>query len=310
MNTEYLKEFVVLAETKNFWEASERLYMNQSTLSKHIKSLEQDLGVSLFNRTTRRVTLTTYGESFLPYAKTIVRSEFEGTSAIRRHQNIENGLLTIGSIPSMPQYHITQLLAKYQKEYPNTTFKITEDDPSNLQQYLMNEICELIFTREDKISFEHNFLNDEHILHIPYMRDKMVALIQKNHPLAGEKSINLHQLKDERFCFIKEGSLMYQMSINACQNAGFIPNIIFTSHRIDSILDMVTNQDCVALLMDKHILLPENGPTQSNIPWCNIDIVPEISSQISLCYRTEKPLSKTAQLFVDFCTRNIFEKDI
>ena len=47
MNTENLKEFIVLAETKNFWEASERLYMNQSTLSKHIKSLENELGVNL-----------------------------------------------------------------------------------------------------------------------------------------------------------------------------------------------------------------------------------------------------------------------
>ena len=58
MNTDYLKEFVVLAETKNFWEASDRLYMNQSTLSKHIKNLETDLGVDLFSRTTRRVELT------------------------------------------------------------------------------------------------------------------------------------------------------------------------------------------------------------------------------------------------------------
>lgn len=47
MNTENLKEFIVLAETKNFWEASERLYMNQSTLSKHIKNLESELGISL-----------------------------------------------------------------------------------------------------------------------------------------------------------------------------------------------------------------------------------------------------------------------
>ena len=58
MNTENLKEFIVLAETKNFWEASERLYMNQSTLSKHIKNLESELGISLFTRTTRRVELT------------------------------------------------------------------------------------------------------------------------------------------------------------------------------------------------------------------------------------------------------------
>ena len=84
MNTENLKEFIVLAETKNFWEASERLYMNQSTLSKHIKSLENDLGVALFTRTTRRVELTNYGEIFLPYAKSVTRSEFEGISAIQR----------------------------------------------------------------------------------------------------------------------------------------------------------------------------------------------------------------------------------
>lgn len=67
MNTEYLKEFVVLAETKNFGKASDRLYMNQSTLSKHIKSLENELGINLFLRTTRRVELTNYGQTFLPY---------------------------------------------------------------------------------------------------------------------------------------------------------------------------------------------------------------------------------------------------
>ena len=50
---------------------------------------------------------------------------------------------------------------------------------------------------------------------------------------------------------------MYQIAMNACQNANFVPNIVFTSHRIDSILDMVTNQNCVALLMDAHLKLPE-----------------------------------------------------
>ena len=67
MNTEYLKEFVVLAETKNFWEASDRLYMNQSTLSKHIKSLENELGVDLFLRTTRRVDLFTLCKINYPF---------------------------------------------------------------------------------------------------------------------------------------------------------------------------------------------------------------------------------------------------
>ena len=154
MNTEYLKEFVVLAETKNFWEASDRLYMNQSTLSKHIKSLENELGVDLFLRTTRRVELTNYGQTFLPYAKSITHFEFEGISAIRRLQNIENGLLTIGTFPSMPQYHITQLLSQFQTSHPDATIRITEDDPVNLLHYLENESCEIVFQREDKATFE------------------------------------------------------------------------------------------------------------------------------------------------------------
>ena len=306
MNIEYIQEFVCLAETKNFWEASERLFMNQSTLSKHIKALESELGVVLFTRTTRRVELTSYGQAYLPYAKSISRTEFEANAAIKRLQNIENGLLTIGTIPAMPQYHITQFIASFQKEYPEATVRVTEDDSKNLPEYLTNETCELIFYREDKHSFEENFLNNQRIVRVPYITDKMVALMPKTHPLAKEASVNLQQLKDEQFCFIKEGSLMYEMAMSACQNAGFIPNIIFTSHRIDSILDMVTNQDCVALLMDQHITLPDNGPIQQNTPWVTIPIKPEIQSQISLCYRSDKPLSAAAQQFVDFCSAQIF----
>ncbi len=306
MNTEYLKEFVVLAETKNYWEASERLYMNQSTLSKHIKALEQELGVALFERTTRRVSLTAYGELFLPYANTISRTEYEATSAIKRHRNIENGLLTIGSLPSMPQYHITQFISRFQTTYPNTTVKITEADPTELFNYLINGTCELIFTREDKLTFEHNFMSNDSIMHIPYMKDRMIVLLPKNHPLAHNSSVTLQQLEKEDFCCIKEGSLMYQMSLDACHHAGFIPNIIFTSHRIDSILDMVTNQNCIALLMDQHVELPENGPRQINIPWCKVPIEPEINSQICLCYKTDRPVSKIAGLFIDFCQNQIF----
>lgn len=307
MNTENLKEFVVLAETKNFWEASDRLYMNQSTLSKHIKSLETELGVDLFSRTTRRVELTSYGEAFLPYAKSITHFAFEGTSTLQRMRNIENGLLTIGVFPSMPQYHITQLLSQFQTMYPDATIRTTEDDPIHLMSYLENENCEIIFQREDKATFEKNFLSDTHITRIPYLKDQLVALLPIAHPLAHSASVTLQQLKDERFCFIKEGSLMYQISMDACQNANFVPNIVFTSHRIDSILDMVTNQNCIALLMDAHLALPENGPKRTYTPWCTVPITPPISSQISICYRNDKPLSKNAQLFVNLCNDKLFK---
>ena len=68
MEISYFNEFVILAETRNYWAASERLYIGQSSLSKHIKTLESQLGAPLFDRTSRKVELTEFGAKMLPYA--------------------------------------------------------------------------------------------------------------------------------------------------------------------------------------------------------------------------------------------------
>ena len=68
MDVERCKEFVVLAQTRNFLEASNQLFISQSSLSKHIKSLEKELGVTLLDRSTRKVELSSIGRVFLPFA--------------------------------------------------------------------------------------------------------------------------------------------------------------------------------------------------------------------------------------------------
>lgn len=301
MNTTFLKEFSVLAEVRNFWEASERLYLNQSTLSKHIKLMETELGVPLFTRTTRRVELTKYGEALLPYAQSILREEFEYSTLLMQIQNSEKGTLSLGTIPAMAQYNITGLLSSFQKKYPECPVKIIEDDPKNLFHLLINRKCELIFTRETKLSFEKNFLEDTSIVRIPYIRDHLVALLPKNHPLASAQTLTLRELKDESFCFVKENSLMYDICVNACQAANFIPEIAFTSHRLDSIMDMVSNGSHIALLMNQHLLPPEKALYSSEPPWVVVDVMPHIFSQVSLCYLKEQRLSASAQNFVNLC---------
>ena len=295
MNTQYLHEFVCLAETRNFWEASEQLYMNQSTLSKHLKALEAELGVPLFARTTRHVELTAYGRAYLPYARAITRSELEGCAALKRLQNMENGLLSIGTIPSMPQYRITQLLARFQEQYPDITIRITEDDSRNLPEYLLNGSCELIFHREELHAPDPLLPDDDRICRIPYLTDRMVAVLPAAHPLAKASEVTLQDLSGSQFCFIREGSLMYEISMTACRNAGFVPDILFSSHHIASLLDMIRNRNCVGLLMDRHVMEPPE-----NAGWTAVPLKPEIRSRISLCYRTDKPLSAAAQEFLDF----------
>ncbi len=303
METVYYKEFAVLAETSNFWEASERLYINQSTLSKHIKAMEKELGVPLFHRTTRHVSLTKFGEALLPYAQSITRTEFEYSTLFMQLKDAEKGVTTLGSIPVMAQYNITGLLNAFQKEYPKSTVKIIEEDAKRLSAMLLEQRCELIFTREPKPSAEKHSPEDAPFVRIPYLTDHMVALLPAGHPLAARQEISLRELKDERFCFIKESSLMYELCTNACQAANFIPEIAFTSHRLESIFDMVSYGNQVALLMNRHITPVKNAMLPPASAWSVVDIAPRIYSQISLCYLKDKKLSETARNFVDFCVQ-------
>lgn len=310
MNLSFFREFAVLAEEKNYMEAAERLYMNQSTLSKHIKAMESELGVFLFDRSTRRVELTEYGKALLPHARNIIRSEFEYSSLLRQIQNREKGVMTLGSIPPMAQYGIVSLLAAFQSEYPDSHVTILEEDSQNLIHLLQEKKCELIFLRESKLDFEKNFLDDHELVRIPFVQDRLIALLPSGHPLSGKKQVALRELKDENFCLIKEGTLLYEMCVNACQSSGFIPNITFTSHRIDSILDMVSAGDHIALLTNLHVTPPKFAPVHEHHPWTAVSLTPNIISQISLCYLSNSRLSKSAQNFVDFCQRKCIEKTI
>lgn len=296
VNTAFFKEFVVLAELKNFWEASERLFLNQSTLSKHIRLMEKELGVPLFTRTTRRVELTKYGEALFPYAKSIIKAEFEYSTLFMQIQNAEKGTLCLGTIPTMAPYSITGLLSAFQKQYPENPIKLTEDDPKNLIRLLHSRKCELIITREPPLSFDGNFAGDTNIVRIPYVQDHLVALLSQKHPFSSAQTLTLRELKDEKFCFIKEDSLMYDICVSSCQAANFIPEIVFTSHRLDSIIDMVSSDSHVALLMNHH--LQPLTKTLDEHSCVMVDITPHICSQVSLCYSKEQRLSASAQNFV------------
>ncbi len=308
MNISFFREFNVLAEEKNYMEAAERLYMNQSTLSKHIIAMENELGVPLFDRSTRRVKLTEYGEALLPHARSIMHSEFEYSSILMQIQNRQKGIMTLGSIPPMAQYGIISLLADFHREYPDSHVTLLEEDSQNLPGLLREKKCELIFLRESKLDFEKNFLEDHALIRIPYIQDRLIALLPSCHRLAGKKYISLRELKEESFCLIKEGTLLYEMCINACQASGFIPRTAFTSHRIESILDMVSTGNYVALLTNLHVTPPQNAPVYKEYPWVPVDLVPNITSQISLCCLQNSQLSKSAQNFVRFCRRMFIEK--
>ena len=294
MNLNYFREFTVLAETRNYWEAAERLFLNQSTLSKHIKAMETELGVSLFDRTTRRVTLTEFGQTLLPYARSITELHSEYTTALLQKQNQSMGVVNLGSVSSMKQYHITDLVSEYQAAFPDYNIHVLENDSQYLKQMLLSKRCDLAFLRDPV----ENAGDKDPLVRIPYSTDHLVAVMECHNPLAQKEILSLKDLEQEKLCFIKKHTILYNLCYKACQEAGFIPNIVYDSHYMGSILDMILKSGCVGLLTNMHV--EHIRARNANGPLKILPIEPRITTQVSLCYLENEPLSDGAAAFVEF----------
>ncbi len=298
MNASFYREFAVLAETKNYWEASSRLYLTQSTLSKHIQAMEKELDVPLFERTTRKVELTEYGRALLPYARKIADLQFEYSSLLLQKKNQHRGLVTIGCIPSMSQYQLTGLFLRFQEEFPECGIRIIEDDSRILKTLLLQKDCELAILRESKSTADQEAAMTDELIRIPYTSDYLVAVLPANHPLSNRAELTLRDLREEKFCLLKEQTMLYDLCRSACLAADFTPDIVFTSHRLDSILDMAADGKRIALLMNRHV--PDQAMQKGTPKFTAVKITPTVSTRISLCFLKEAPLSQAAQKFVRF----------
>lgn len=301
MDIRFFKEFLVLAETKNFWEASRSLYIGQSTLSKHIQNMERELDAPLFSRTSRSVELTPFGELLLPYARTISDSmdKYLETLAGRKRDLLQ--ILNVGTIPSTSQPDITEKILDFRSKNPGMTVNILEDDSLVVQKWLLSRKCEIAFLREyPVVSAESSSDKDNEsvpLCKILYSTDYLTAVLPAGHPLSGRKELSLSQLARENFCFLKQGTLIWQICQQACKNAGFTPHVIFDSHHLAGIGNMVSISGSVALLTSSQV--DSAGFTQDK-RLSIVKIVPSIVSRVYLCYPQEASLSAAARQFVQY----------
>lgn len=119
MELTQLRYVLQLASTSNFSKAADRLYITQPALSQQINVLEEELGLKLFRRTTRKVTLTETGEEFVRGAREVLDrvEELQRTMALRRRE--VGGTLSVGLLSTLSHLNITEYISSFHKVYPN-----------------------------------------------------------------------------------------------------------------------------------------------------------------------------------------------
>ena len=282
MNLQYLDNFLALAHYQSFSMAADACYISQSSLSKRIMRLENDLGVALFERSTRQVSLTEYGKIYLKYAQQIHELSQQATDEINRRHAEDEGII-IGGIPSISEYGILDLISGFIKA-THIHCQVKSAPSEDLEPMLLNQTLDFAFIKE----VQHTSLFNQ----LPYAEDHLVAVLPTNHPLASQSKVKLQQLADEDFIFQPVNSRPYDLCMAICQQSGFTPNVIYADRIIENILNFVKKGLGISLLMKK--LVPKDADLIC------LPIQPAVVADINLCYLKKEPLSSYGQSFLEY----------
>ena len=224
---------VAIAEEQSFTRAAERCFVVQSALSRQIKSLESELGVRLFARTSRKEEVTPAGEAFVQQARLCLQAaERAKTSAAAAHGDIR-GALTIGVIPTMTAVDVAAVLGAFRRGYPEVGVHVRTGGSDEFLRRIAAGQLDVGFLGLAEGVTPQGVQTRE------LSRERLVAVLAEGHRLAERRRLRLEDLADEPFVDFPEGSSGREQSDLAFDRAGLRREVSFEVNTADLLTGLV-----------------------------------------------------------------------
>jgi DNA-binding transcriptional LysR family regulator len=235
MQMRHLECFLAVAEELHFTRAAQRLHLSQPPLSRHIKELEEELGVTLFRRNRRHVALTDAGKAYEQRVHSILSQLERAREEAQRVHRGETGTLTIGFVGALTYEFLPGILRRYRKRMPDVHLTLRDMVPAEQIEALAADRIDVGFA---------GILPDDcgpEIAHRVLRRDRMVAALPEGHPLAKRGAVALEKLADEPWVLIERKiSPTYDRFIRRlCADAGFSARSDYEAARAQAMLGLV-----------------------------------------------------------------------
>ncbi|WP_321932009.1 LysR family transcriptional regulator [Paraburkholderia guartelaensis] len=185
-----LEAFVAVAELGTFHRAAEKLHLTQPGLSRRIRKLEQALGVELFHRTTRSVTLTGVGRQFLPMAREQIAQLGMMLTSIQEIAEKRYGKVRVSSIPTVVARLLPDVLRLYARKYPHIGVQILDGNHDFVISQVRAGLAEF------GVSLHPG--DDEDLVFDPLFEDRYVLAVHRDDPLAQAEQLTLGDLRHAR----------------------------------------------------------------------------------------------------------------
>lgn len=238
-----LRYFVAVAEELHFGRAAERLRISQPPLSVQIRTLERELGVHLFIRNRRRVTLTDAGSVLLDEARRLLRQAELSVLHVRRAASGEIGRLAIGFVSTVDYSILPTLVGRFRSKHPGVDLSLLEMTGDRQQEALRTGELDL------GLSILPTAASD--LKTRPILREPLILAVSAKHVLAARRRpVDPARLSDERFVVFPRPLApgLFDATIGVCRQAGFTPRVAQEAVQMQTILGLVAAGLGIALV--------------------------------------------------------------
>ena len=242
MELRHLRYFVAVAEELHFGRAARRLHIAQPPLSQQIRVLERDLGVTLLQRTSRRVLLTDAGRAFLVEARSTLAQAARATQVASRAAGGEIGQLIVGHMASAELIVFPRLLPVFRKRCPGVEL--------TLRLLGVTEQFEMLRTGEIHVGFLRLPATDRGVTVKPIVGEPLVVALPERHGLARRRTLSLRALRGERLLLFPRSHApgYYDLLMAICRQAGLEPTIALETRHLHTVLSLVATGHGVSLV--------------------------------------------------------------
>jgi LysR family transcriptional regulator, transcription activator of glutamate synthase operon len=296
MDLRQLGYLVALAEEQHFTKAAEREHVAQPALSQQIKRLEEEVGVTLVERTTRQVTITHAGRLLVARARRVLGEIDAATAELEALKGMESGHVSVGTIHTMGPVDVSLPLAIFHERHPGIELTVREHASEELAEMIRDDTLDLAFLSVTERVESHGLG-----LH-QLVSEELVAVLPTDHRFAKRRKLRMAELADEEFISYREGARLRELLVTAGRDAGFQPQIKLESNESGRIRRLVARGMGVAILPRSDAIAP--GADVAVIALVD----PALSRDITLAWRQDRRHPPAVAEFLALARRT-FEED-
>lgn len=286
MDITSLRRFMVVASEGNISRAAKSLGLSQSTLSRQVMDLEEELGVTLFIRGNRQVTLTEEGTYLLSKAQEIISLSDKTQSDLRNLGSLVNGEIYIGIGETAGMSFVADKIIDLKKQFNHLSFHLYSGNELDTMHKLENGLIDFgIVSQSMNVSTYQS-------ISIP-LKDEWGALFNRKHPLANEETVNREQLMGEPLILPRQEEAINHIY----QWFGVSPDKLTISATYERITNaaLLTEKNIGVSIGLKDLIQTQNHPYLSFIPF-----EPALNSSITMVWKKNQNFSPAAQVFLDY----------